>query len=101
MRDPYLYDDVDVLRNMGNIRDADELKQAEGDVTKHTMAMVYTHHFIKFNTDTLCEIHRIIFDSLFEWAGEFRTVSVIKHEEVLGGDTVRYATHTRTRSKKS
>jgi len=71
MRDPYLYDDVDVLRNLGNIRDSGELRRAEGDVTKHTMAMVYAHRFIKFNTETLCEIHRIIFDNLFDWAGEF------------------------------
>ena len=91
MRDPYLYDDVDVLRNLGNIRDLEELRRAEGDVTKHTMAMVYAHRFIKFNTETLREIHRIIFDNLFDWAGEFRTIPVIKHEEVLGGDTARYA----------
>jgi cell filamentation protein len=91
MRDPYLYDDIDVLRNLGNIRDVEELRRAEGDVTRHTMAMVYAHHFSKFNTGTLREIHRIIFDNLFEWAGEFRTISVIKHEEVLGGDKVRYA----------
>jgi cell filamentation protein len=91
MRDPYLYDDVDVLRNLGNIRDAQELKRAEGDITKHTMAMVYVQRFAKFNVETLCGIHRVIFDDLFDWAGEFRTIPVVKHEEVLGGDTVRYA----------
>jgi len=91
MRDPYFYDDVDVLRNLGGIRDAERLRRAEGDVTRHTMAMVYAHRFTRFNTETLCEIHRVIFDSLFDWAGEFRTIPVIKHEEVLGGDTVRYA----------
>jgi len=91
MRDPYLYDDVDVLRNLGGIRDAEGLRRAEGDVTRHTMSMVYAQPFTKFNTETLCEIHRIIFDNLFEWSGEFRTIPVIKHEEVPGGDTVRYA----------
>jgi len=91
VRDPYLYDDFDVLRNLGDIRDAEELRRAEGDVTRHTMAMVYAHPFAKFNTETLREIHRIIFDHLFAWAGEFRTISLIKQEEVLGGDTVRYA----------
>ena len=90
MRDPYLYDDVNVLRNLGNIRNSEELRRAEGDVTKHTMAMVYAHGFSKFNTETLCEIHRIIFDTLFEWAGSFRTIPVIKREEILGGDSVRY-----------
>jgi cell filamentation protein len=90
MRDPYLYEDVDVLRNLGNIRNAEELRRAEGDVTRHTIAMVYAHKFVKFNAETLCEINKIIFDNLFDWAGEFRTIPVIKHEEVLGGDTVRY-----------
>ena len=91
MRDPYLYEDVDVLRNLGNIRNAEELRQAKGDVTRHSLAMVYAHQFKKFNTQTICEIHRIIFYNLFEWAGEFRTIPVIKQEAVLGGDTVRYS----------
>jgi cell filamentation protein len=91
MRDPYLYDDVDVLRNKGNIRDADELRNAVGDITKFSLSTVYSQRFVKFNTETICEIHRIIFDSLYEWAGEFRTIPVIKREEILGGDTVRYA----------
>ena len=99
MRDPYLYDDAPVLRNLGNIHDAEELRRAEGDVTRHTMAMVYAHQFTKFNTETLREIHRIIFDNLFDWAGEFRTIPVIKREEVLGGDTVHYATPDRIKKE--
>lgn len=91
MRDPYLYDGVNVLRNRGNIRDAEKLRRAEGDITRHTMSMVYAHNFTKFNIETLCEIHRIIFDDLYDWAGKFRTVPVIKREEILGGDSVRYA----------
>jgi cell filamentation protein len=91
MRDPYLYDDVDVLRNRGNIRDVEELRKAEGDVTKHTTAFVYARGFTKFNTETLREIHRLIFDSLYDWAGEFRTIPIVKREAILGGDTVRYA----------
>ncbi|MDR1158431.1 MAG: hypothetical protein LBK75_09065 [Oscillospiraceae bacterium] len=33
MRNPFLFDDIDVLRNLGNIRDAEELRRAEGDTT--------------------------------------------------------------------
>jgi len=91
MRDPYLFEDADVLKNKGNIKNAEQLKAAEGDVTKYTLPTVYAQKFTKFNTATICEIHRIIFDSLYEWAGEFRTIPVAKHEEILGGDTVRYA----------
>ena len=90
-KDPYLYDDAPVLKNIGSIKNAEQLRNAEGDITKFTMPTVYAQKFTKFNTNTVCEIHRIIFDSLYEWAGEFRTIPIAKHEEVLGGDTVRYA----------
>ena len=41
MRDPYLYEDVDVLINLGDIRDAETLRQAEADVTQRTMINGY------------------------------------------------------------
>ena len=33
----------------------------------------------------------VIFGQIYEWAGEFRTIQMTKPEDVLGGDTVRYA----------
>ena len=90
-KDPYLYDDVPVLRNLPGIKNSEALKQAEGDLTRMSMGIVYAKEYEKFNTDTLCDIHRTIFGSLYDWAGEFRTIPIMKPEEVLGGDTVRYA----------
>lgn len=90
-RDPYLYEDIPVLQNLADIRDAEALRAAEGDLTKLTLGIVYAQSFERFNTQTLREIHRIIFGDLFAWAGEFRTIQMTKAEEVLGGDTVRYA----------
>ncbi|MGL4484323.1 MAG: Fic family protein [Anaerovoracaceae bacterium] len=34
---------------------------------------------------------RIIFGDLYDFAGQFRSIPIIKSEEVLGGDTVRYS----------
>ena len=90
-QDPYLYEDIPVLRNFPGIKNSEELKQAEGDLTKMSMGIVYAREYEKFNTETLCDIHRTIFGALYEWAGEFRTIPIMKAEEVLGGDTVRYA----------
>ena len=90
-KDPYLYDDVPVLRNLPGIKNSEELKQAEGDLTRMSMGIVYAKEYEKFNTDTLRDIHRTIFGGLYDWAGEFRTIPIMKPEEVLGGDTVRYA----------
>lgn len=91
MRDPYLYDDADVLKNRANIRDQELLRKAEADITNLAMSAIYEQEYEKFNTDTLCDIHRIIFGQIYDWAGEFRTIQMVKYEEVLGGDTVRYA----------
>lgn len=90
-RDPYLYDDVPVLKNLPGIKNSEELKRVEGDLTRMSMGIVYAREYEKFNTETLCDIHRTIFGGLYEWAGEFRTIPIMKPEEVLGGDTVRYA----------
>lgn len=91
MRDPYLYDDSDVLKNRANIKNTELLRKAEADITNLAMSAIYEQSYEKFNTDTLCDIHRIIFGQIYDWAGEFRTIQMIKYEEVLGGDTVRYA----------
>lgn len=91
MRDSYLYEDVDVLINLGNIKDAETLRQAEADVTGYTLASLYHQEFDKFDSAALLEVHWIIFGDLYPWAGEIRTIQMTKPEHVLGGDTVRYS----------
>ena len=91
MCDPYLYEDVNVLKNLANIKDNENLRQMEGYLTVIGMAVVYAKKYDKFDINTLCDIHKTIFGGLYEWACEFRTIQMTKSEKVLGGDTVRYA----------
>ncbi len=91
MRDPYLFDDADVLKNRADIKDTELLRKAEADITNLAMSAIYEQEYEKFNIDTLCDIHRTIFGQIYDWAGDFRTIQMVKYEEVLGGDTVRYA----------
>lgn len=91
MRDPYLYDDVDVLKNLAEIKDPEVLQKAEADITNLAMTGIYNQHYIKYDTETLQDIHFNIFGQIYDWAGEFRSIQMIKPEDVLGGDTVRYA----------
>ncbi len=91
MRDPYLYDDVNLLKNLADIKDAELLRTAEADITGLAMAAIYDYKYDKFTTETLQDIHRNIFGQIYDWAGEFRTIQMVKYEDVLGGDTVRYA----------
>lgn len=91
MLDPYLYDAINVLKNLADIKDSELLRKAEADITSLAMAAIYDYKYDKFNTETLQDIHRNIFDQIFDWAGEFRTIQMVKYEDVLGGNTDRYA----------
>lgn len=92
MRDPYLYEDVPVLKNLLDIKDTAVLEQAEADITYLRLYDVdgaISHE--SFDLSRLLEIHKYIFGDIYEWAGKPRVVSLVKGERVLGGDTVRYS----------
>lgn len=92
MRDPYLYEDVPVLKNLLGIRDADALERAEADITSIKLLVVDgAIQSSAFDFPRLLAIHKHIFGDIYVWAGTIRTVSIVKGERVLGGDTVRYA----------
>lgn len=91
MRDPYLYDDVDVLINLANIKESKKLREFEGSMAECAISSLYQSQPQKFDVELLQSIHRDIFGQVYDWAGEFRTIPIAKSEEVLGGDTVRYS----------
>ncbi|MFI3326707.1 MAG: Fic family protein [Clostridia bacterium] len=54
------------------------------------MLAIYNRKYEKFDTNTLLDIHFNIFGQIYDWAGEIRTIQIVKYEDVLVGDTVRY-----------
>ena len=70
----YFNDDTDVLINLAGIKDPELLHQAEQDITNLAMTNIYNQQYEKFNTETLKDIHRIIFGQIYDWAGEFRSI---------------------------
>jgi len=92
MRDPYLYDDVEVLKNLLNIKDEKLLEEAESNITYVKLLDIdVLSENSKFDSDYLKTLHQYIFGDIYEWAGKFRIISMTKGERVLGGDTVRYS----------
>jgi len=92
MRDPYLYEDSDVLRNLLDLHDAEELERAEADITFFTLADVDgVVSDMPFNIERIYAIHKHIFGDVYDWAGTPRTIQIVKGERVLGSDTVRYS----------
>lgn len=78
MSDPYCYDNG-TLRNRFGIIDADELAAVEARVSVQRLSEIESQGFAgRFDLDHLCAIHRHIFDDVYEWAGELRTVDLAK-----------------------
>ena len=92
MKDYYLYDDVPVLRNILNIKDAKLLSEAEANIAY--IKLLDIDDKIKspvFDYQRLKDIHAYIFGDIYDWAGKERGINIVKGERVLGGDTVRYS----------
>jgi cell filamentation protein len=75
--DPYVYPSTTVLRNKFDIRDAAQLDETESEmVAVRTATGVPTGNFDLVH---LQAIHRHLYQDLYEWAGEIRTVEISKN----------------------
>lgn len=90
MRDPYLYPDVDVLVNKDNIKDQKRLDKLEEDVVPLRVIALRKQGLIITSVFDIQKIHRFLFSSIFDWAGEFRTITIYKKEPILNGYSVDY-----------
>lgn len=92
MRDPYLYEKSQVLKNKLNIRTQEELDKAEADYVVYRLKDLAMNPMPgEYNTEHLLKMHHYIFQDLYEWAGEPRIIAIYKEEDVLGGMSVEYS----------
>jgi len=94
MKDPYVYEDVNVLKNLEHIKDTKKLELFENRIT--TLAILKLIKETPKINDllTIKEIHRILFEKVYAWAGEYRTINIYKHEPLLNGLSVPYSPAT-------
>ena len=88
MKDPYILDNG-VLRNKLNISDIDELRKAEADIGFLKLINIDSVNGY-LDEQLMRDLHRHIFEDIFDWAGEFRTVPLVKEELVLPGYSIPY-----------
>jgi|ERR1043166_4551917 cell filamentation protein len=75
--DPYVYPGTSVLKNLRDIRDPDRLSKFEMDMTTRRFAeLARTPTPTQLDAGHLQAIHRYIFQDVYAWAGEFRTVNI-------------------------
>ena len=75
--DPYVYPGTTVLRNLRGIRDPDEAATVEALATAKRLTELHEKPGKgRFDLEHLRAIHRALFQDVYDWAGEFRTVNI-------------------------
>jgi len=91
INDPYLYEDSTILRNLLNIRNQKALEIAEAEISSANMMLLYEKGFTNFSSAGMKMIHKALFRDIYDWAGDFRIINVMKRESLLAGKSVWYA----------
>jgi cell filamentation protein len=69
----YCYPETNILKNKLGIRDNDALTIAEREITSLKLLKLYNMPTLKkLDFEALCKIHKIIFEDIYEWAGQIR-----------------------------
>ncbi len=90
MKDPYIQENG-TLKNKLGITEYKDLNNAEKDIGFVKLIDIGESFKQKYDIEYIKSIHRHIFEDIFDWAGEFRTVPVYKTEIVIPGLSLEYS----------
>ncbi|MEI6054398.1 MAG: Fic family protein [Candidatus Saccharibacteria bacterium] len=77
MANYFVYDDL--LQNKLGISDPKDLKKAEQQIVSEKSALILNETLPnKFNFEYLLHIHKILFEDIYNFAGQIRTVDIAK-----------------------
>lgn len=92
MLDPYVYPGTNILRNILGIQDRQTLDDAEADYVSLRLRELAENPLEgSYDVDHLAEMHKYIFQDIYEWAGKIRTINIEKEEPALGGLSIEYS----------
>ena len=75
--DIYCYPSTNVLRNKAGITNAEELDIYEGELsTLRSIEILEIPIACKFNLSHLQDLHFVLFQDIYDWAGKIRTVDI-------------------------
>ncbi len=91
MSDPYLDPQSGILRNKFGLSDQASLDRAEADAVA-VRSILLQGNPLKgdFDSQHLKQIHEYLFQDVYEWAGQFRTIAMVKADYVDGGRVTRF-----------
>jgi cell filamentation protein len=98
--DPYLYPGTDVLRNLADLRDPVTSAAFEANATASRLIELAAAGVSGgFDVPHLKAIHRHLFQDVYSWAGDFRTVNISKGGHLFGAASFLEAALTGVLSK--
>lgn len=96
MLDPYVYPGTNILKNVLGIQDRQTLDDAEADYVSLRLRELAENPLEgDYGIDHLAEMHKYIFQDIYEWAGKIRTINMEKEEPALGGLSIEYSDKTK------
>jgi len=91
MSDPYLDPQSGILRNKFGLNDQASLDRAEADAVALRSILLQGNPLKgDFDSQHLKQVHQYLFQDVYEWAGQFRTTSMVKADYVDGGRVTRF-----------
>lgn len=94
MKDPYVYENTDVLINLANITSNEKLEKFENDISTISIYKLINDKTKINGLSDVFIIHKSIFQSVYSWAGQPRTINLYKEEMVLDGLSVQYSDYS-------
>ena len=91
MRDPYFYEGTNTHVNVMDIRDKGLLKTYTANQFGLAMLKILKNPPKVESAFDFLSLHKMLFDNVFPWAGEIRTVNMTTSEFILGDGLVEFA----------
>lgn len=87
--DPYSYPQTGVLINKLNIKSQKDLQLAESEYSANRLYQLRTTPIKgNFDLEHLKKIHKHIFQDIYKWAGEIRTVNIEKQDKFAASEQI-------------
>ena len=90
MKDSYVYEGTNVLINKAGFKEQSLLDEFESTMTKIATINLSMSGFKYQSVQDIFKIHKQVFEKVYDWAGQPRTINIYKSEYVLNGLSVTY-----------
>ena len=101
MKDPYVYDGTNVLVNIPNIKEQNKLDDYETTMANLGIIKLLKEYPDLENVNDIFLIHKLIFENVYEWASQCRTINIFKEEPILNGLSVEYSDYKKIKQNLS